>query len=236
MNIVDIIIIILLLLSILGGVKRGALRSIVTLVGTIVVFILAYFLKTPISILMYEHLPFFSIGGIFENITTANILIYEGLSFVITLFGLIIILKILEHITGLADKILSKLVLLGIPGKIIGGIVGFIQGYLIIFVVLFLISSFTKPSQYILDSKLSNIISNKTPMLSNVINDSVSAVSEIYDICINNNDREQADLESLDILMKYDILSYKSANKLIESGKLKMNNASSVIEKYKEDN
>ena len=219
MNIVDIIIAILLILSV---------------IGTVLAFVLALFLKTPVSIFMYEHFPFFSIGGVFENITVFNILIYEGLSFILTFSIILVLFSIIGKVTGLVDKILSKLVLLGLPSKILGGIVGFIQGYLIIFLILFLISSFTKPSQYILDSKLSSIIQEGTPLLSEVASKTTNSVTEIYDICVNNADREKANLESLDVLMKYNILNYESANKLVESGKLKIENASSVIEKYKE--
>ncbi|MBE5746547.1 MAG: CvpA family protein, partial [Clostridiales bacterium] len=62
MNIVDIIIIALLALSIFNGFRRGVVNSFVTLVGTILAFVVAFYLKTPVSIFMYEHLPFFSIG------------------------------------------------------------------------------------------------------------------------------------------------------------------------------
>ena len=88
--------------------------------------------------------------------------------------------------------------------------------------------------KYLNESKITNRILNKTPFLSNIVGKTINTVDEIYTICLNNKDKEQANLESLDVLMKYEILSYESANNLIESGKLKIENADSIVEKYKE--
>lgn len=235
MNIVDIIILIFFVLCLLDGWKKGVVKGVVTLLGTILIFILAFYLKTPLSIFMYEHFPFFSLNGIFENVTVMNILIYEGLSFLLTFSILAIILKVVGKVTGIVDSILSKLILLGLPSKILGAVVGVVQGYLILFVILFCISTFAKPSIFIEESKLSNAVMTNTPILSGIVEKPVNVVKEVYDICINTKDKENANLESLDVLMKYEVLSYESANKLLESGKLKLNNAESVIKKYRSE-
>lgn len=234
MNIVDIIIVVFIAISIYNGFRKGVINSAVTLVGTILAFIIAFYIKTPVSIFMYEHLPFFSIGGVFENITVINILIYEGLSFIVTLFLLLLIIKIVARVTGFVDKILGKLILLGLPSKILGALVGFVQGYLIVFLVLFAGVTFMTNNKYLNESKIKNEILNKTPILSGIVLETLNTVEEVYTICLNNENKEQANLESLDVLMKYEVLSYESANSLIESGKLKIQNAETVIEKYKE--
>lgn len=236
MNLVDIVILVFFILNMYYGFRKGVINSIVTLVGMILVFILSFYLKNPVSIFLYEHLPFFSLKGIFENITVMNILIYEGISFIITFMVLSILVKILARVTGLVDKILGKLILLGLPSKILGAVVGLLQGYLIVFLVLFVITSFTKPSKYIEESQVSAFVLTNTPVLSEIASDTMSSVQEIYDICLKNKDTDKANLESLDVLMKYEILNYETANKLLESGKLKLDNASVIIENYKEDN
>ena len=68
MNIVDYIIIIILVLCAFKGFKQGMLPSIVNLVGTFLVFIIAFYVKQPISTLMYENLPFLNFAGIFKGI------------------------------------------------------------------------------------------------------------------------------------------------------------------------
>ena len=129
LNIVDVVIILFLLAGILLGFKKGAIQSIAALVGTILIFVLAYYLKKPLSILMYTYLPFFKLGGIFEGITVANILIYEAIAFLIVLGILSSILGIVLKITGVISKIVDYSIILTLPSKLIGATVGFIESY-----------------------------------------------------------------------------------------------------------
>ena len=232
MGIVDIIIIVLIVINVYNGFRKGVVNSAVILVGTFVSLVLAFYLKTPLSMFLYEHLPFFSIGGIFKNITVINILIYEGISFVVTLLVLLLLIKILARVTGFVDKILGKLILLGLPSKILGAVVGFIQGYLVVFLALFAITTFATTTNFLNDSKISNQILTKTPILSQIVGKTIDSVEEVYRICMNNENREEANLESLEVLMKYEILNYESAKKLSDSGKLKIENADNIIDKY----
>ena len=53
MNIVDYIILIILILCALKGFKQGTIPSIINFIGTFLIFIIAFYLKQPISTLMY---------------------------------------------------------------------------------------------------------------------------------------------------------------------------------------
>ena len=75
MNIIDIAIIILVLFGAVLGFKRGFTKEVVKALGFIAVIVVAYFLKNPLSIILYEKLPFFSIG-IFKSMEILNILLY----------------------------------------------------------------------------------------------------------------------------------------------------------------
>ena len=70
----DIIIIMIILFGAIVGFKRGIIKQSVITVGMILVLILSFILKNPVSSIMYEHLPFFSFGGLFENLAVLNIL------------------------------------------------------------------------------------------------------------------------------------------------------------------
>ena len=72
MNIVDIIIIVVIILGALTGFIRGFFKETVMFLGTILVVVLAFILKNPLSVILYENLPFFGFGGI----TSLNILLY----------------------------------------------------------------------------------------------------------------------------------------------------------------
>ena len=73
MNIIDYIIIIILLLHIFKGFKSGLLVSLINVVGMILVFVISFYLKGPISIFLYEKLPFLSFAGIFKGVVAVNI-------------------------------------------------------------------------------------------------------------------------------------------------------------------
>ena len=73
MNILDYLILIIIILGALYGYKRGFIGSLINFIGTIVVIILAFYLKNPISVFLYEHFPFFKISGFYSGISVYNI-------------------------------------------------------------------------------------------------------------------------------------------------------------------
>ena len=73
MNGFDAAIILILIMGAVVGFKRGFTYEVVSTVGFFLVLILAYFLKNPLSVFLYEHLPFFKFGGIFKGVTVLNI-------------------------------------------------------------------------------------------------------------------------------------------------------------------
>lgn len=236
MNILDILVIILLLIGAFHGWKYGGFSSIVSLLGTLLVFVLSFYLKNPISTILYENLPFHTFGGIFSGITSFNILVYEGIAYIICLIVLSILLKIVLKLSGLIDKVINLTIVLTIPNKIVGLVCKTLEYYVFIFVGLFVLAQLPIGAPYFKDSTVSNSILKDTPLLSDVTNDIYSSVNEIYDICLKydkETDKLQADYESLDVLMKYDIITPDSVSKLAERHKLRIDNIDVLIEKYK---
>ena len=86
MYILDAIIIIIFILGIMSGVKNGAIKSTVSLVGMILCILLAFYLKNPLSAFFYKNLPFFNIKGAFQGVTIINIIIREHIFMSICLF------------------------------------------------------------------------------------------------------------------------------------------------------
>lgn len=234
MNIVDYIIIGILVLSALKGFKQGLLPSIVNFVGVFLIFIIAFYIKQPISILLYENFPFLSFAGIFKGIIGINILFYEVIAYGITITILGIIFGIVKRISILMQKILNVTLFLNLPGKILGAIIGIFEGILYSIILIYIGSVINTTTSYVNNSKLSSIILEKTPIINSVTGNLNNSYSEIYDVIINNeNNTNKANLETIDILMKYDILSYNSATKLYNDNKLKINGIENIIEKYR---
>lgn len=237
MNVVDYIIIIILALSALKGFKEGLLPTIVNVVGTFLVFVIAFYLKGPISILLYENLPFLNFAGIFKGVVAINILFYEAVAYGLTIVLLGIVFGIIKKISVGLNRILSITLFLNLPSKILGALIGAIEGILISFILLFIGSVINTTTQYVKESKYSSIILNDIPILNNVTGDLINSGNEIYEVILKNeNNTNQANLETIDILMKYEILSYESATKLIQDKKLNIVGVESIVEKYRSGN
>lgn len=238
MNILDYIILGILILSALIGFKKGFINSVVAFVGTILVIILAFYLKNPISQFMYSNLPFFGLSGNFEGMKVISILIYEGVSFLITIVLLSFVLSIIVKITGIFNKIVHATVILTLPSKLLGMICGFVEGYILAFIVVFALGLISPTSNILESSKYSDFILTKTPVLSNMSEKTYNSINDVYNIAKNyknSKDKTSANLEVLGVLLKYEVLTIESADKLLESGKLDIKGAKDVIDIYRKD-
>ncbi len=237
MNVVDYIIIVILILSALKGFKEGLLPTIVNLVGTFLVFVIAFYLKQPISTLLYENLPFLNFAGIFKGVIAINILFYEAIAYGLTIVLLGIVFGIIKKVSVGLNKVLSITLFLNLPSKLIGAVIGVLEGVLFCFILLFVGSVVNTTTKYVNESKYSSIILNEIPILNNVTSNLINSGEEIYEVVLNNgNNTLKANLETIDILMKYEILSYESATKLIEDEKLNIVGIENVVEKYRSVN
>ena len=238
MEIVDIIILIIILFGAVIGFKRGFTRSLVSALGFIVIAILAFFLKNPLSVLLYENLPFFKFGGILKGVTVLNIALYELLAFVIVLAILGIALKILMVATSVFEKLLKMTIILGIPSKIMGAVVGAVEAFVIVFVALYVVSLPIFNISFVENSKWKNQILNNTPVLSAFSKKTMGVVNEFAGIKEkyedNNKNAEEFNKEVLDLFLKYDVVKVSSIDKLVEKGKLQINNIEEILMKYRE--
>ena len=232
MNLLDLVAIIVILLGAIIGWKKGCFSTLISLIGSLLVFVIAYYLKNPISILLYENMPFINFGGIFSGITSFNILVYEGVAYAICIIILFAIWHIILKLTGIIDKIIKLTLVFALPSKILGFIFGALEFYIYTFIVLFILAQLPFTAEYFKDSTFGNAMLSKTPLLSHVTNDLYHSVSEVYEICANKEKNEHADYDSLDILLKYEVITPKSVKKLNDKGKLKVDNIDGLITKY----
>lgn len=238
MNIVDIIIILLVLFGAFLGFKRGFTRELASFLGFIVVIVLAFLFKNPLSVFFYEHLPFFSFSGFFKGISILNILVYEIIAFLLLVFLFSIILKVVLLITGLFEKILSFTVILGIPSKILGMIVGALEFFVYGFIFLFVFSLPWFDVPEIKESKFRDDILNNTPILTDLSKETIKVFEEFEELkekYKGNSDVNSFNLEALDMFLKYKVISVDNASNLVEKNKLKIENVETVLDKYKEE-
>jgi len=236
MSVVDIVILVILGIFLIKGFKNGVLKELVTFVGGVLVIVLAFFFKNPLSVLMYEHLPFFKFGGIFSGMSVINIIVYELLSFIIVLSVLAVLFKIIVAFSNLVEKVLKITVILAIPSKLLGAVVGLLEGFIVVFIGLFIGIHIKSTNYYINESKYALSILDKTPILSQVTGPVYDATMEIYNVAEefkNSDNKGEANLKALDILLKYEILDIESADLLVEKGKINVNDAHNILDKYR---
>lgn len=236
MSVVDMFIILFILSWGILGFKRGFVKQTTKFIGFILILIIAFLLKNSVAFFMYEKLPLFNFFGLLKGLTILNILIYEVIAFLLVLAFLILLLKILTFISGIIEKILNFTIVLGIPSKILGLVVGLIEGYIITFLILCILSLPVINVKFITESNLGNKILYNSPILSDAIDDTLNTFDEIYllkDKYENIEDNNEFDREALDIFLKHKIVTVKSIEKLITSGKLKIKNVEPILNKYR---
>lgn len=236
MALVDLLILTIIIIYVARGFANGAIKELVSFIGGLVVIVIAYFLKNPLSVYLYKHLPFFEFDGIMSGVSVINIIIYEILSFLIVVAVLFIVYRVIISITNLIETILKMTVILAIPSKIIGIVVGFVEGVIVTFIILFMLLQFTYTKKYVDESKYGHIILTSTPILSNItksVYDSLVEIHKVAEKYKDSTDRNAVNLEAFDIILKYKLIDIENATSLVESGKLKLEGAQAVIDKYK---
>lgn len=224
MNIVDIVILIFLAFGALIGFKRGFTRELVSLIGIFAILLLSFILKNPVSVFFYNTFPFINFGGIFKDITVLNILMYEILAFLIIFFILTIIFKILLTLTKIFEKILTATIILGIPSKILGAVLGIVQSLIYVFITLYILNLPIINFEPVKESNVGNKILNKTPILTNVCDSTLSVFNEVLELkeeYETTNNVDEFNKKALEAMIDKNIITKENAKELIKKGKIK---------------
>ena len=223
-NFVDIIIILVILLGGVVGFRDGVLKRLVSVIGMILVIILSFYLKNYLSVIFYENLPFLKFS-VFKATPVLNIIFYYLLALLIVASILGVVYYLLVSISGIIEKVLKMTVILSIPSKILGFVVGLIENYLWVYIFIFIITLIPNVTIRDVDnSKLVNSILNNTPIVSNYTG-KVKSLSDDIKEAVDNDAKstEENNEKVLDLMLKYDFITVKSVDKLIEQKKVFVN-------------
>lgn len=222
MNIFDIIIILIILLSGVVGLKRVVLKELVMLIGTIIVYVIAFQLKTPLANFMMHYLPFFDFLGKLKGVVVLNVVLYQVLSFAIIASILLAIFNVILKVTGIIQKLIDLTIILTLPSKILGFIVGLFSGYLYVFIALIIFAIPLGGIDSFKDSNMVGQILYKTPVLSNSLGGFKDAVKDVYTLTDKTVEAEnvntvQLNLDVMNILLKYKVVTSGDMEKLLDS-------------------
>lgn len=237
MNILDVVIVLILIMSAIIGFKRGAIKEIVSLVGIIIVFVVAFSLKGVLGNVLCKWLPFFNFAGSLEGVTVLNILLYQLIAFLIIYSLLFSVYMIVVKISGAVQKFVHMTIVLWLPSKLIGAVVAFITGYVMVFVVLLALLIPLKDTEFFASSKFANYIVYDTPILASSSENISTSINEIYelgeDLSKGDISKNEANVKTMDVLLKYKIVSPKTARELVILDKLDgISGLDNVIKKY----
>jgi len=238
-SILDSIIILFLLTGAVLGFKKGAIKSLVVLVGTFIVVVVSYFLKNPVADILFNFVPFFKFGGAYAGLTSLNILLYESIAYLLVFMVLGSILSIFIKVSGIIEKILKATIILGIPSKIIGAVLGFLEAVVAAFVILFVLVQFNVTRELVAESSLANSILDKTPVIGPMVNDTYKAIEEIRDLKEKYASGGNTDLynnEILEIMLNKKVVTPEVTDKLIKNKKLDFKGVENTLNKYREEN
>lgn len=238
MNIIDIAIILILIMFGIVGLKKGIIKQGVSLIGIIIVFIVAFIFKEQLGNFLCKYLPFFSYGGSLKGVVSVNILVYQLLAFFLIFSLLLSIYNIILKLSGGLQRLVNMTIILLIPSKIGGFILGIIEGYLYAYIVLILVAIPLKDNALFTSSTLPNKIIYETPIISKQTTSLTSTISEIYvlgsDLATNKLTANEADIRIIDSMLKHKLVTPKTIEQLIVLDKLKdVEGVENIVEKYK---
>ena len=236
LNIVDVFIVIFLILGGIIGFKNGAIKEGTKFIGLFAIIIISFLLKDRLMVILYENLPFFDFFGLIKGLSAINILLYQLISFIIIFLALYFLLKVLIVITGLIEWLLKLTIFLSIPSKIAGIFVGVFEYYIYIFIVLYVIAMPIFNLNLVNDSKFANMILDKTPILSNMVDDTVDVYTDVYNIIKNKDNKTNKEINTLVLatLLDNKLITIESAKKLVLTNKVIIEDES-ILDNYEED-
>ncbi len=238
MSIIDAIIILVLLAGAVLGFKKGAIRSLVALIGTVIVVVISYYLKNPIASLLLKFCPFLKFSGMWEGLVTLNILLYEAIAYLLVFLVLSSILALIIKLSKALETILNATIILGIPSKIIGAVLGFLEAVVFCFLAIFVLLQFNVTNKMVIESSLAMSIVSKTPFIGDMVNDTYKAINNIHELQEKYKDSQDKDAyngEILKTMLEYKVITKEEALNLVESKKLEFNGVKDIINNYEEE-
>ena len=234
MELIDIVILLIILLGGVVGFKEGALKKLTSAVGLIIIVVLSFILKNKISFYFYENLPFIKLWGVFKGIQVLNIIVYEMVAFLVIASILTLIYRVILGLTGLIEKFLKATIILSIPSKIIGFFIGLIEYYVWVYIILFILTLPIINFREVYTSKTATFILNETPIVSKYTSKTLEIYNSIYKLIESKDEKtnEEINEEAMDQMLKYEIITVESAEKLIRQNKVEVS-STDFLEKYK---
>lgn len=226
MKIIEIIILVIMLLGVLIGLKKGAVKEIFELIGTVAILIISFLLKSYLSALLIKTMPFFNFKG-YVGLYSLNFLIYDVISFVIVFVLLYCILNILINIAGFIDYLVKLSLVYNVLSKIVGATLGLVNGLIFVFVALYIMLQIPYTQKYVMESSMATKIVERMPVLNVTFSKGILVGEDVYlklkDYSFNEEDVENMNITIATSVAKYALVEKPLIQASIDNGKLHLN-------------
>ena len=223
--IINILIILAIALGGFLGFKRGAARGLVNLISLIAISIVSFQLKDFLGNLFIKFLPFFNYGGKFNGMFSLNILIYQGIAFLIVFTLLYCVLNILVNLSNFMEIVDKFNPCIEKFSKPLGAAFGAIESCIVVFLVAFCLLQFGHSQGIVMNNNMLKGIVEKTPIVNVIFAKSIVAGESIYLSMENPSpDELENNLEIVRTLIKFSVVKAPLVQQSIDSGKLNMEN------------
>ena len=220
--IVNAVIILFLIMGVYDGYKKGFIDGIFRLLGVVLALFLAYMYKDKLSVILYTHLPFIKLGGLFRGVSVINILIYELIAFVLIFIVAILVVDLIVKTSGIVEKILKIIPLFEFVNGVLGAIIGLAQTVLILYFVIFVFKFGCNLFGFQMQPSLADNVL-EIQILDEKFGSTISSFNEIASLAKSyedSKDKSELNDKSIDILLKYGIISQENLDILIKNNKI----------------
>lgn len=217
---IDILIVAFLALGGWAGWKAGVLKTLVKLIGLVAIVILSYTLRGYVMDTILDYAPFFNYGGIFNEVYSINIFVYNAIVFLVIFILLYCILNIVIALTGFIDTLLKFTVIWIIPSKIGGAILGVLEAWIFIVLAASILGQITVTSTVVFESNIAPFMLNHTPVVSKLVGSTASSMKDVIDLVKEgSDDRKGLDLSVLQKAINAGIITKEKAQEFIDTEK-----------------
>ena len=149
-------------------------------------------------------------------------LFYQLLSFLVIFIAFMFVLKVLIVITGFVELLLKMTVFLSLPSKILGIVVGALESYVYLFIALYILNMPIFNLTFVNESNLGSKMLENTPILSSLVDDTVSVYADVWNIIKTRDDKSNKEVNTLVLstLLENKLITVESARKLVDSNKI----------------
>ena len=220
--IVNAVIILFLVMGVYDGYKKGFIETLFRLVGSIVALVLAYIFKDRLSVLLYTHLPFIKLGGLFRGVSAINILIYELIAFVLIFIVVILVIDLIVKTSGLIEKLLKIIPLFDLLNGVLGAVIGLVQTVVILYFVIFVFKFGCNLFGFQMQPSLADNVL-EISLLDDRFGSTITSFNEIAEMAKkyeNQKDKTELNDKCIDILLEYKIITKENLDVLIKNHKV----------------